>query len=249
MLFEKNKKFSSGNDIYDGVIIGKDVKLGKDNIILPGTVILGDVEIGNSNIIGPHATIGMPPQHIRYYRENTIANSKIKIGNKNILREFVTVHAPMSRDTKIGNDCFLMAYSHVSHDTHLGNNVVLTNCTEMGGYTTVLDYATIGLNTSIHQFTVIGQYSMVGMGSVVTKDIPPFLLYKNGKCDRVNEIGMLRNGFTGEHVKNVYNHYANGENLSEILEEVIPSFEKARNSETKRPLVKIELKKPKCYPI
>ena len=232
------KLFSLKN--RENIIIGDDVKIGKGNLILPGTNIVGKVKIGNNNIIGPYTTIGTPPQHIYYYQKGIDDSGiSIKIGNENILREYTTIHAPTLRDTIIGNRCFLMAYTHVSHDTQLGNDVFLTNNTQIAGHTTIMDSAVVGLNTAIHQYSVIGSFAMIGMGSIITKDIPPFLTYKNYECYKINKIGMLRNGFTEEHIKYVYNYYTNDETPDKKILDVINEFK--NNRDPNRNIVKISL--------
>ncbi|MBU3897269.1 MAG: acyl-[acyl-carrier-protein]--UDP-N-acetylglucosamine O-acyltransferase [Nanoarchaeota archaeon] len=235
-LFGECKNSSDGNDIYDNVIIGKNVKMGKNNLILPGTIIVGDVEIGNNNVIGPHVAIGTPPQHTKYYQEGIDTDCKIKIGDKNVLREFVTVHSPTSRDTIIGNECFFMANSHVSHDTQIGNNVVLGNSCAIGGHSTIMNNVFVGLNSAVHQFATIGAHAMIGMNSTITKDVPPFLVFHNKyNCYKLNEVGMLRNNFNKNDLKIIYDFYnANGissDKLEKNLESLNASgFSKIANT-------------------
>ena len=210
-------------------IIGDDVTMGKGNFIFPGTIIVGKVKIGNNNIIGPYTTIGTPAQHIKFYNEG-IENDDlcIKIGDGNIIREYTTIHSPTIRNTIIGNDCFLMSYAHVSHDTQIEDGVTLTNNTQIAGHSTIMKKATVGLNSSIHQYSVIGPYTMIGMGSIVTKDVPPFLQYKNFKCDKINRVGMIRNEFTEEDIKNVIEYYLNDVEPPSKIKKIIENFNKIR---------------------
>lgn len=181
-------------------------QIGVSTKILSGCFIGDNVEIGKNNIIGPNVVIGTPPQHRDYYTAKRKLG-KIKIGDRNIIREFATIHAPMEGYTIIGNDCFIMSYAHVSHDTVIGDNVVLTNNVQIAGHSQIMESVIIGLSTAVHQYTTIGSYSMVGMGSIVTKDIPPFLVYRNFKCYKVNVIGLERNGFSTDEIQQIVDIY------------------------------------------
>jgi len=235
------KRDSDGLDNLDRIndsYIDKAAVVDPSTIILPGTIIIGDVEIGKNNIIGPCAMIGTPAQHWDYYTKKIKSDKNIKIGDKNIIREFVTVHSPTQRDTLIGNNCFLMTQSHVSHDTILEDKVVLTNSVQIGGHSYIMEGATIGLNTCIHQYSTIGAYSMIGMSSTITKDVLPFLTYKNFKCYKINKVGLERNGFSDEEIQKISAYFNQqsktdlesffGDN--EIILNVFNRFLKVRNS-------------------
>lgn len=230
-LFSASTRPNQGNrnTVSEGVVIGKDVEIGHGNTILPGTIIVGDTVIGDDNIIGPYAIIGTPAQHRTYY-DSGIDHSKyrITIGSQNVLREFSTIHSPSVRDTVIGDDCFFMAYSHVPHDARIGNGVTLTNGTQIAGHSTIMDYVNVGLNTAIHQYTTVGPYSILGMGSIVTKDIPPFVKYRNFECFGINSIGMQRNGFNERQIKTVNNYYTKGTSLVGKLSTIMKKFENER---------------------
>jgi UDP-N-acetylglucosamine acyltransferase len=214
--------------------IGNEVVIGRGNLILPGTIIVGKVFIGDNNIIGPYATIGTPAQHIKYYNEGIDSdNLAIRIGSGNIIREYVTVHAPTVRDTMIGDDCFIMSYSHVSHDTQVGDGVTLTNNAQIAGHTTIMRRATVGLNTSIHQYSSIGAFCMLGMGAIVSKDVPPFLTYTNFKCTKINSIGMMRNGFAAEDVESVRRYYTKNEEPNSKIRAILDEFEGRRCKDRK----------------
>jgi UDP-N-acetylglucosamine acyltransferase len=230
------------NTIREFTVIDKTVTMGTNNVILPGTQIYGNVSIGSNNIIGPHSVIGTPPQHRSHYdKGNRKTKGGIVICNNNVIREFTTVHAPMEKFTYIGNNCFLMAYSHVSHDTRLMDRVTMTNCVELAGHSLIQDGATIGLNSAVHQYTTIGAYSMIGMGSIITKDIPPFLLYTNFECNKVNEIGLSRNGFSPNDIAKINLFFEKNENdfnprtvdrapLSKKVKGILIKFLAERNS-------------------
>ena len=169
--------------------IDKRAKIGRTTKILQGSIIMGDITIKENNIIGPYAIIGTPPQHSGYYKGEIKSNGSIVIGNGNIIREYTTIHASTNKTTVIGDNCFLMAHTHVPHDAVLEDNVTLTNNTQIAGHSYIMEGAIVGLNSCVHQYSTIGAYTMLGMGSIVTKDIPPFLIYKNFKCYKINKIG------------------------------------------------------------
>jgi len=236
-----------GSMIYDGAIVDYDVILGKGNLILPGTNIVGNVKIGNKNIIGPYATIGAPPQHLDYY-EGDLDNSKlrIEIGDENMLREHISIHAPTVRDTKVGSRCLFMTQSHVAHDDQIGDRVVLTNNVALAGHVSVMDYANIGLGSDVHQFSTIGAYSMLGMHSVVTKDIPPFALYnqkeysESKQINKINKVGMKRNGLTEADISSVEDYYTYGTPMNYNMEKIMNDFTKLRKrNHPERPMAKI----------
>lgn len=188
--------------------IDDSVRLGAGTEIIPPCHITGNVTVGERNIIGPYVVIGAPPQHWDYYKLGSRTTNGIVIGNDNVIREFTTIHQPTKEETIVGNGCFLMEGSHVAHDVKLGNGVTLSCGVKLGGHTFVDDGATLGLNSCTHQFTIVGAFSMIGMGGIVTKDIPPFLVYKNHSCYKVNRVGMSRNGFIDAEINRMEMYYA-----------------------------------------
>lgn len=194
--------------IEKSAIIGENVKLGKNNYIGHNTIIKGNVSIGDNNYIGSNVIIGEFTQHsVNKYELNgyeTIINDRsVKIGSKNVIREFTTIHQPMNTITVIKDNCYIMAYNHIPHDAIIENNVILANNIQIGGHTHIHEYANIGLSSVIHQKSTIGAYSMVGMGSVITKDILPFLTVIGSPAksiNKINEWGMKRYGITMEEI-------------------------------------------------
>jgi UDP-N-acetylglucosamine acyltransferase len=243
---------NSKNVIESGCYVAESVKLGYGNRILRGTVIEGDVTIGNDNVIGPMAVIGTPPQHRQFYDEgHKPGSNKIIIGDRNVIREFTTIHEGLLGITRIGNHCFMMAYSHVSHDTQVFDNAVLANCSELGGHSRVHEGVYLGLNTAVHQYSTIGAYSITGMGSIVTHDIPPFLVYKNFSCYKLNLVGLQRAGFSETEIETIRRLYSNIDSFDDVRASVMElkgndrikrcllDFFENRNS--KRKIAKIEL--------
>lgn len=184
--------------IGPGAVIEDDVQIGADTAIGPYAVIRRFTRIGSSNRIDAHAVIGGEPQHTAYDGSET----RVTIGNGNILREFVTVHRAYESgaETRIGSNCFLMTSVHVGHDCVIGDNVILTNSVSLGGHVEVGDNAVMGGASGAHQFTRIGQFCMVGAHAVLRKDALPYSLIGGEPVRhyRLNRIGLKRNGISGE---------------------------------------------------
>lgn len=194
------------NRIHPTAQIGPDVEIGKGNFIGAFAVISGKCSIGNGNWIGPHVVIGMPAQHrsIDHFQEDSEVDKRlIKIGDHNVLREFVTVHLPTQELTEIEDRCFLMTQAHVSHDTIIGSDVTIANSCQIGGHSIVGKGANLGLGVCIHQRLKIGAFSMVGMGSVVTKDLPALALaYGNpARVMGANVVGARLRGLSEESIQ------------------------------------------------
>jgi UDP-N-acetylglucosamine acyltransferase len=167
-------------EVADGVeigpysIIGEKVKIGKGTRIGPLCVIDKWTVIGKGCQIYQHASLGAPPQHLRYKGEETAAI----IGDNNIIREFVTIHrgTPFGNvNTVLGDENFLMAYAHVAHDCTLGNRIIMSSYTALGGHVEIGDHAIIGGIVAIHQYVRIGTYAFVGGATALTRDIPPYV--------------------------------------------------------------------------
>lgn len=190
--------------IGSSVVLGETVVLGDDNTIHSGSNVIGQVEIGARNTIGPFAAIGTPPQH-RHMPETP---GVVRIGNDNVLREFITVHMPTLGETRIGSNCYMMAYNHVPHDAEISDDVTLANSCQIGGHTRILKSANLGLSCVLHQYTTIGSGAMIAMGSIVVKDVPPYVLFMAGVATRVNHVGLERMGRTREEIAALEEWYA-----------------------------------------
>jgi len=181
----------------------------------PYSVIKGDVFIGAGTRIGPHvvidpyvtigpncqiyqyAAIGAVPQSLKFEGEKTY----VKIGQRSIIREFVTIHRGTAFGggiTEIGEDNFLMAYTHVAHDCRIGNHVVLANNATLGGHIAIGNNATVGGLVAIHQYARIGEHAFVGGKAAVVKDIPPFMIAAGDRArlHGLNIVGLKRAGFS-----------------------------------------------------
>ena len=207
------------NQIHQSVIIEGDVQLGDNNRILPNCIIYGPVEIGCDNIIGPNVVIGTPGQDTRnrYYDSS---NCRIKIGNRNIIREFTAIQKPCYEDiTFVGDDVYIMQSVHIPHDAHLYDKVVVTPMTVLAGLVKVLDGANLAIGCALNQRTTIGQYSIAAAGAVVMKNIKPFSRYIPGKPISVNKYAIDKYGFSA---------YSD-EIAAYVLEDVMPTSTEITN--------------------
>jgi UDP-N-acetylglucosamine acyltransferase len=179
-------------------VIGGDVEIGDGTRIGPHAVIHPHVRLGHDNSVHAHAVLGDLPQDVAF----TGAETRLQIGDRNLIRENVTVHRASQPDrlTRIGSDCFLMAGSHVAHDCRLGDRVVLTNNVLLAGVVEVGDGANLGGAAVIHQFCRIGTLAMVGGFGGVGQDVLPYSMVHGipARHFRLNTIGLRRAGIKGE---------------------------------------------------
>jgi UDP-N-acetylglucosamine acyltransferase len=183
------------------VIIGDGTRIGSNVTILPGT------RIGKNCSIFPGAVIGAIPQDLKFRGEY----STVEIGNNTTIREFVTVNRGTAAKGKtvVGSNSLLMAYVHIAHDCVVGNNVIMVNSSQLAGEVFIDDWAILGGMTAVHQFVHIGSHVMVAGGSLVRKDIPPFI--KAGReplaYEGINSIGLRRRNFSNEKIREIQDIY------------------------------------------
>ncbi len=182
-------------------IIGAKVSLGARTTVGSHAVIDGSTLIGEDNQIFPGAAIGLEPQDLKYQG----ANSKVIIGDRNKIREYVTINKATNSGeaTIIGNDNLLMAYSHVAHNCIIGNQVIIANNVAMAGHVTIESQAVVSGVLGIHQFVHIGRMAMVGGMSRINRDVPPYLLVEGNpaRVRSLNLVGLKRKGFDKEAIK------------------------------------------------
>ncbi|MFN8278117.1 MAG: acyl-ACP--UDP-N-acetylglucosamine O-acyltransferase [Chitinophagales bacterium] len=203
------------------VSISKDVEIGEGTWIGPHATIMEGARIGRNCKIFPGAVISAIPQDLKYKGEQTL----VEIGDNVVIREFVTINrgTEHSMTTKIGNNSMLMAYVHIAHDCSIGNNCILANNTNLAGHITIEDNAILGGACNIQQFVKIGRHAILSGGSLVNKDIPPFVrAARHPTCYAgVNSIGLRRRGFTTEqinHILDIYRIiYVRGLNVSNAI--------------------------------
>ncbi|MCL1821654.1 MAG: acyl-ACP--UDP-N-acetylglucosamine O-acyltransferase [Prolixibacteraceae bacterium] len=184
--------------------------------IMPGT------RIGKNCKIFPGAVIGAIPQDLKFKGEYTT----VEIGDNTTIREFVTVNRGTiaKGKTKVGSNCLLMAYVHIAHDCVVGNNVILVNNSQLAGEVVVDDYAILAGLVAVHQFVRVGSHVMIAGGSLVRKDVPPFI--KAGREPLayvgINSIGLRRRSFNNEKIREIQDIYRciyqKGLNTSQAVE-------------------------------
>lgn len=212
----ENVKIDPFTVIHQDVVIGEGTWIGSNVTIMEG------VEIGKNCRIFPGAVLGAIPQDLKFKGEQTT----VEIGDNTTIREFVTIHRG-TRDrwkTTVGNNCLIMAYSHIAHDCSVGNNCIMSNNSQMAGHVIMADYAWIAGFTAIHQFVKIGQHSFIAGGSLVRKDVPPYIKAVRNPLSYggVNSVGLKRRGFSLEKINQILDIYRiiynKGFNTSKALE-------------------------------
>jgi UDP-N-acetylglucosamine acyltransferase len=185
-------------------------------------LIEGHTSLGDNNKVFHGAAIGTIPQDLKYEG----AQSYVKIGDNNVMREYVTINCATDEgeSTVIGNENLLMAYVHVAHNCILGDHVILANSVNLAGHVIIQDYAIIGGVVPVHQFVTIGAHSFIGGGSRIPKDIPPFVKVAGNppRIGGINTVGLQRRGFTNEQIsqiKQAYKYlYRSDLNVTQALE-------------------------------
>jgi UDP-N-acetylglucosamine acyltransferase len=227
-------------------------KLAENVVVDPFTVIHHDVEIGEGTWIGsnvtiypgarigkncrifPGAVISAIPQDLKFDGEETLAI----VGDNTTIRECVTINRGTKDKfkTEVGSNCLIMAYTHLAHDCIVGNHVIIANGVQVAGHVTIQDGARIGGLSAIHQFGLVGRNVMIEGGSMVSKDVPPFV--KAGRYpltyEGVNSVGLRRSGFSNEKITEIQDIYrvlfVHNRNLSKALDlveaEMTPSAER-----------------------
>ncbi len=197
-IIDPSARIAESAEIGPYSIIGADVEIGARTRVVAHAFMEGPLQIGEDNIFFPYTTVGAAPQDLKYHGEP----SATRIGHRNRIREFVTIHRGTEGGgmiTSLGDDNLLMAYVHVAHDARIGNSTMLANAVTLGGHVTVEDWAWIGASTGVHQFCRVGRHSFVGGYSVITQDVLPFsntVTAREAKVFGANATGLKRRGFS-----------------------------------------------------
>ncbi len=210
--------------IDQDVVIGEGTRIGSSVTILPGT------RIGKNCRIFPGAVIGAVPQDLKFRGEY----STVEIGDNTTIREYVTINRGTAAKGKtiVGNNCLLMAYVHIAHDCTVGNNVILVNSSQLAGEVIVDDWAILSGMVAVHQFCHIGSHAMISGGSLVRKDVPPFIKAGREPLSYVgiNSIGLRRRNYNNHKIReiqDIYRYiYQKGLNVAqatEIIEAEMPA--------------------------
>jgi len=204
--------------------IGSNTEIGDGTLVMTQATILPGARIGKNCTIFPHATIAGIPQDLKFQGEDTTA----VIGDNTTIRECATVNRGTASKgfTKVGNNCLIMAYSHVAHDCVLNDHVILGNATQLAGEIEIDNYAIISGGSLAHQFTRIGSHVMIQGGSKISKDIPPYVMVGREPITYVglNIVGLRRRGFTSERInaiQEIYRYlYLSGYNISQAVDRI-----------------------------
>ena len=200
-------KIAPGVVIDPFVTIDQNVEIGEGTRIGSNVTILEGARIGCNCTIFPGAVIGAIPQDLKFRGEDSLAI----IGDNTTIREYVTVNRGTASKNKtiIGNNCLIMAYSHVAHDCVVGNNVIISNATQLAGEVQVDDFAVIGGGTLVHQFCHLGAHIMIQGGALINKDVPPYVKAAREPISYagINSIGLRRRNFTSEAIRDIQDTY------------------------------------------
>ena len=189
-------------------IVGPGVQIDAGTVVGSHVVIKGPTFIGKDNRIFQFSSVGEDTQDMKYRGEPT----RLEVGDRNIIREYCTIHRGTVQDksmTQVGSDNLLMAYTHVAHDCVVGDHVIMANAASIAGHVQVESHAILGGFTLVHQFCKIGQYSFSAMGSILSRDIPPYVLVggQPTKPHGINAVGLERQGFSQDAIRQIKKAY------------------------------------------
>ncbi|SRR6056297_75844 len=206
------------------VSISKNVEIGEGTWIGPNVTIMEGARIGKNCKIYPGAVVSAIPQDLKFEGEDSVT----EIGDGSVIRECVTVNrgTKSKGKTVLGKNCLLMAYVHIAHDCILGDNIIIGNASQIAGEVEIDDYAILSGLVAVHQFVKLGSHIMVSGGSLVRKDVPPFIKAAHEPLAYVgvNSIGLRRRNFANEkiqEIQNIYREiYLKGNNNSQAIESI-----------------------------
>jgi UDP-N-acetylglucosamine acyltransferase len=249
-----NAKLGKDITVDAFAVIEDEVIIGDGTHVMSHAVVMNKVTIGKSCKIFPGAVIGAIPQDLKFNGEETT----VEIGDNTTIRECVTINRGTKDKWKtvIGNNCLLMAYSHIAHDCILGDYVIIANSVQLAGHVEIGDHAIIGGMAAAIQFSKIGAHTYIAGGTEVIKDVPPFI--KAGRSPLcyvgVNSVGLQRRGFSLEKINSISEIYRNiylrGLNISQatqIIEKELPDSEEKTEilkfiKDSKRGILKVSSK-------
>lgn len=248
-----------GAQIADDVTIGPYTLVGPHVVLERGVILHGHVVVAGRTTVGeateifPFASIGHPPQDLKFHGEP----STLVIGKRNQIREHVTMNPGTEGGgmvTRIGDDCLFMIGAHVAHDCQVGNHVILANNAAIAGHVVVGDHAILGGLAAVHQFVRIGQHAMIGGGSAVENDIIPFGMAtgERANLNGLNLVGLERRGFDRAAVNGLRQAFkalfAPERTLAERLESVVAQHGDNELVQTVAGFIKAESSRALCQP-
>ena len=198
-VVDPESEIAAGVEIGPYAIVGAGVSIGEGTRIGAHAVLEGPMRMGRLNAVSPFASVGSPPQDLKYAGEPT----RLEIGDRNVIREYATLNRGTAAGggiTRVGSGNMFMAYAHVAHDCTIGDHVVMANAATLAGHVTIEDHAIVGGLVAIHQHVCIGESAILGGGAMVVLDVPPFCMAAGdrAKLHGLNTVGLRRRGFSDE---------------------------------------------------
>jgi len=197
-IVHPSAKVSRSADIGPFCVVGEHVAIGARSTLLAHVVVTGRTTIGEDTTIHSFCAIGAPSQDRKADEGETAYTT---IGARTVIREYASIHrgtADAGGVTSVGDDCLLLAYTHVAHNCRIGNSVTMSNLAQLAGHVVVEDHAVIGAMSGVHQFVRIGRYAFVGGYAKIGRDLPPFFLADGNPPEvyGLNAVGLRRAGFS-----------------------------------------------------
>jgi UDP-N-acetylglucosamine acyltransferase len=195
-IVDPSAKLAEGVEVGPFSVIGAGVEIGAGTVVGPHVVIHGPTRIGRENRIYQFASVGADPQDKKFAGEDTL----LEIGDRNTIREFTTINRGTVQDggvTRIGHDNWIMAYVHIAHDCVVGNHCIFANAASLAGHVRIDDWVILGGFSLIHQFCQVGAHAFTSMGSVINRDVPPYVTVAGPFAEPkgINSEGLKRRGF------------------------------------------------------
>ena len=219
-------KIGAGAEVGAFAVVGAGVEFGEGCVLHPHAVVNGPAKFGARNVFHSFCVIGGDPQDYTFGGERV----GLEAGDGNTYREYVTISRGTAKGggiTRIGNNNFFLAYSHVGHDCQIGSNTLFVNGATLAGHVTVEDFVTIGAFSPVHQFCRLGRYAYIGASTVITQDVLPFSLIvteRETRCFGPNTIGLERNGFSSDRIRTLEKAFRllvrSRKNTTQALEEM-----------------------------
>ena len=219
-------KIGAGAEVGAFAVVGAGVEFGEGCVLHAHAVVNGPSKFGAKNVFHSFCVIGGDPQDYTFGGERV----GLEAGDGNIYREYVTISRGTAKGggiTRIGNNNFFLAYSHVGHDCQIGSNTLFVNGATLAGHVTVEDFVTIGAFSPVHQFCRLGRYAYIGASTVITQDVLPFSLIvteRETRCFGPNTIGLERKGFSSDRIRTLEKAFRllvrSRKNTTQALEEM-----------------------------
>ena len=228
-LIEQGAELDEGVIVGAYAYIGAQVKIAKGTVVMHHATVDGATTMGAGNEVHPYAYVGGKTHDLKYKG----GVQRLQIGDRNVFREFTTVHCATTDDqiTILGNDNLVLSYSHVAHECVIGNHLIMSSHAALGSHVIVGNHVNVGWGAGVHQFCRLGDHGMVGAASKVVQDVPPFTISDGNPAvaRTINKVGLERAGFTKDEIslaRRVFKtFYKDGLNRSQAIEKLRASEE------------------------